>query len=53
MSGQMKHWRVWSGFCWEETFAVSEAKAISNVAWRMRQQGLTVVRWRMEAEEVK
>lgn len=30
---------VWNGFQDVETWAVSEAKAINNVAWRLRMSG--------------
>lgn len=39
MSAPKVRWRVWSGTVWCETWAVSEAKAMSNVAWRMRRMG--------------
>lgn len=49
----MKRWKVWTGSGFEESVAVSEAKAINNIAWRMRQRGMFVIRARMSAEEVK
>lgn len=47
-----KKWKVWTGSTFEETTAVTEAQAINNVAWRMRQRGIFVIRWRMSAEEI-
>lgn len=49
----MKRWKVWTGTNFEESVAVSDVKAINNVAWRMRQRGVFVIRARMSAEEVK
>lgn len=37
MKRQFVKFRVWNGYQWIETWAVSEKKAISNVAYRLRQ----------------
>ncbi len=49
----MKKWKVWTGSSYEETTAVSAKKAISNVAWRLRQRGKFPVMDYFEAEEIK
>lgn len=46
-------WRVWTGTAYVETFAVSEKKAISNVAFRMRQRGKFPLMHEFKAEVVK
>lgn len=49
---RVSEWAVWTGSAWERTFAVSEAKAISNVIWRMRQRGKFIVKSEYEARQV-
>lgn len=52
MSRPKYRWRVWTGTVWEETLAVSEAKAISNVVYRMRRMGKFPVMSQFEAVRV-
>lgn len=52
MTGVAKKWRVWTGSHYEETWAVSAAKAISNVVWRMRRAGAFPVKAMFTAEVV-
>lgn len=39
MKQQKRCWVVWTGSSYEETWAVSEKAAMSNVAYRLRQRG--------------
>lgn len=39
MKKPYRKFRVWNGYQWIETWAVSDKKAISNVAYRLRQCG--------------
>ena len=52
-NSEYKQYLVWSGCEWWPTWAVSEAKAISNIVWRMRQMGKFPVRSAMEVRLVE
>lgn len=44
MATEKRKYAVWTGSAWWSTMAVSEAKAIANVEWRMRKMGKFPVR---------
>lgn len=52
-ASRYKQFRVWNGYKWMTTWAVSEKQAVSNVAWRLRKAGKFPVRSAFEVEEVK
>lgn len=50
MKQPAKQYMVWTGSAWWPTWAVSEAKAISNIVWRMKQMGKFPNRSQFEAK---
>ena len=53
MRQSAKQYMVWTGAAWWPTWAVSPAKAMNNVAWRMQKMGKFPQRSQFEAKEIK
>jgi hypothetical protein len=47
---EKRRYVVWTGTTWWPTMAVSEAKAIANVEWRMRKMGKFPLRSQFEVK---
>ena len=47
---EKRRYVVWTGTAWWPTMAVSEAKAVANVEWRMRKMGKFPVRSQFEVK---
>lgn len=52
-ASRYREFRVWNGYQWMTTWAVSDRQAVSNVAWRLRRAGKLPVMSAFEVEEVK